>query len=597
MKIISTLFYALFVTFVVGIAGLLAGSMLPIPQNIELKIVKSGSMEPAIPTGSLVVVKPQAAYTVGDVITFGADTKTEIPTTHRIISIMGEGQSRTYTTKGDANEEQDSKQTPHRDIIGRVMFHAPYVGFILDFARQPIGFTLLIAIPAGLVILEEILSIFKEIGKGRRRKKGDIDGAGGGSDAHDASNVHMRTVYAKRRVMDEIFVPMLLELREARAALSTRKDALRQALAGDAYGTSTALVLGLIFFSFTMSGAAGGTIAYFQDIERSVNNLFRAGEWAPLSNPQDIVLNEFLPNPDGIAYGFDFGNDASNMPQGEWIELFNNGDQAVDVLGWYMTDASGGVGNTHAVITAGNTQPATTIIPPGGWLVVYLNKPSLNNTTDEIYLYTSTSSGSVLIDQVAYDQSAFCFLEPTPTDENSTTSPSGTPGNGNSADCNQALVPPNKSYARIPDGTGAWVDPIPTPGTPNIPEPQAASASFVASSNEGEGDVLGESIESSDEEGNEESNTSEASSGDASSESEGSSEGQREFGEQGTAEETTAPENMQGSNENANELTPSEIPSSPEEEPASPPAEIPIEDMPAAAEESAPGPESVPSVE
>ena len=31
-------------------------------------------------------------------------------------------------------------------------------------------------------------------------------------------------------------------------------------------------------------------------------------------------------------------------------------------------------------------------------------------------------------------------------------------------------VPADKSYARIPDGTGDWVDPIPTPGAPNVLE-------------------------------------------------------------------------------------------------------------------------------
>jgi len=30
-----------------------------------------------------------------------------------------------------------------------------------------------------------------------------------------------------------------------------------------------------------------------------------------------------------------------------------------------------------------------------------------------------------------------------------------------------SVVPENKSYARIPDGTGGWVDPYPTPGAPN----------------------------------------------------------------------------------------------------------------------------------
>jgi len=33
----------------------------------------------------------------------------------------------------------------------------------------------------------------------------------------------------------------------------------------------------------------------------------------------DVVLNEFLPNPDGI-----FGDDGDDAPFGEWIELYNN---------------------------------------------------------------------------------------------------------------------------------------------------------------------------------------------------------------------------------------------------------------------------------
>src|SRR3990167_3351690 len=102
MKIISTIFYTIFVALVVGISGLLLGSMLPIPGNIEVKIVKSGSMEPAIPTGSVVMVRPSVSYAVGDVITFGKDTKTDIPTTHRIVAMNADN---TFTVKGDANEE------------------------------------------------------------------------------------------------------------------------------------------------------------------------------------------------------------------------------------------------------------------------------------------------------------------------------------------------------------------------------------------------------------------------------------------------------------------------------------------------------------
>ncbi len=169
-----------------------------------------------------------------------------------------------------------------------------------------------------------------------------------------------------------------------------------------------------------------------------------------------VVLNEFLPHPDGIAYGFDFGNDSSDMPQGEWIELYNNSDESIDLDGWYIWDASGSEDN-KVYINEENTAPATTTIAGNDWLVVYMNKAVFNNTGDSVRLY---NADNVLIDSHDYDVSDFCEIEPTPGDENSTDATGG--------DCGD--VPPNKSYARIPDGIGEWVDPIPTPGGTNVLE-------------------------------------------------------------------------------------------------------------------------------
>ena len=91
-------------------------------------------------------------------------------------------------------------------------------------------------------------------------------------------------------------------------------------------------------------------------------------------------------------------------------------------------------------------------------MVVYDNSNfSLNNTGDTIKLFDSSDN---LIDFYTYTGHDYCQLEPTPGDENSDTTGDGS--------CGQ--VPPNKSYARIPDGIGAWVDPIPTPGAPNVVE-------------------------------------------------------------------------------------------------------------------------------
>jgi signal peptidase len=173
MKILGEIAYGLFVTLLVGVAALLLVTLLPITGNAEIKIVKSGSMEPTIPTGSIVVVMPSQSYKVGDVITFGKDTKTQIPTTHRIIAERREGNKTYFTTQGDANEEQDPREVMASEVIGKVLVHVPYAGYILDFARQPVGFALLIGLPALMIVFDESVNIYREVVKLRRRRRGE----------------------------------------------------------------------------------------------------------------------------------------------------------------------------------------------------------------------------------------------------------------------------------------------------------------------------------------------------------------------------------------------------------------------------------------
>ena len=169
MKVLFNTLHYLLITAVVVIAMLLLATLLPLPGDFKVKIVQSGSMEPAIKTGSIVIDKAEAAYNVGDVVTFGADTKTRVPTTHRIVAI-GDGPNPVYTTKGDANDAPDEVNTHLADIHGRVVFTLPYAGYVLDFARKPLGFALLVGLPAALIILDELAKIIREVGVLRRRK-------------------------------------------------------------------------------------------------------------------------------------------------------------------------------------------------------------------------------------------------------------------------------------------------------------------------------------------------------------------------------------------------------------------------------------------
>jgi signal peptidase len=170
MKTIFNGLYYLFTACIVGIALLLILSMVPVPGNIKVKIVKSGSMEPTIKTGGLVIVMPSSSYEVGDIITFGKDTKTQIPTTHRIIEKEGQGSLEVFKTKGDANDSEDPAPARVGDVQGKVIFTLPYLGYILDFAKKPLGFALLVGIPALLIIFDEIAKILNEV-KNLKRKK------------------------------------------------------------------------------------------------------------------------------------------------------------------------------------------------------------------------------------------------------------------------------------------------------------------------------------------------------------------------------------------------------------------------------------------
>jgi signal peptidase I len=170
MRILFNIIYYLFIVAIIVVALLLLTTLVPVPGNFKAKVVKSGSMEPSIPTGGLVFIHPSALYEVGDVITFGKDTKTQIPTTHRIIEISGEGPSTVFTTKGDANEDPDPTVTRFSDVEGKVIFRVPYLGYVLDFARKPLGFILLVGLPAIIIILDEIGKIIKEMKAIRRRK-------------------------------------------------------------------------------------------------------------------------------------------------------------------------------------------------------------------------------------------------------------------------------------------------------------------------------------------------------------------------------------------------------------------------------------------
>ena len=169
--IFNTVYYLLF-TAIVALALLLVTSFFPFDNWYQVKVVLSGSMEPVIHTGSVVVIKPAPAYGVGDVITFGRDTRNQIPVTHRIVGEVNPSLNDTnFITKGDANGDADSGSVSPDEIIGKVFFTVPYVGYLLEFTKTKIGFITLVVVPGILIALGELLKIVSEFWRIRRERK------------------------------------------------------------------------------------------------------------------------------------------------------------------------------------------------------------------------------------------------------------------------------------------------------------------------------------------------------------------------------------------------------------------------------------------
>lgn len=124
-------------------ANSLVGEKLPMPFGTGAAVVLSGSMEPALSVGDLIVVQKAESYSPGDVVVFAQQGSLVV---HRIVDIT-DGM---VTTRGDANNAND-RPVAFADLRGKVSFHIPGLGHLVTFLKSPIGTIGLIAAAIALV--------------------------------------------------------------------------------------------------------------------------------------------------------------------------------------------------------------------------------------------------------------------------------------------------------------------------------------------------------------------------------------------------------------------------------------------------------------
>ena len=148
--------------------------LMPIVFSGSLAIVRSSSMEPAMPAGALALMVPvdPEMVKVGDIITFQPPWDIDVTVSHRVIDIQRNGQL-LFDTKGDALEESDPFFVPAEQVHGKVIFNVPYLGFtvnyVLDYVRTWIGFALLVAVPSLILIGSTISDASRATNRRHRR--------------------------------------------------------------------------------------------------------------------------------------------------------------------------------------------------------------------------------------------------------------------------------------------------------------------------------------------------------------------------------------------------------------------------------------------
>lgn len=172
--VLTVIFFVL-----ITIALIAFSSRFNLPGGFRAYSVLTGSMEPVIQTGSLIITKfPTSTNQINknDVITFEEPGFENKFITHRVSQVVNSNPGVAYKTKGDANESEDPWIITYGRIKGIYTAHIPYAGSLLEFIKSPVGIIIFIIIPVLLIVTDETKNLISavadvKIEKERKRKE------------------------------------------------------------------------------------------------------------------------------------------------------------------------------------------------------------------------------------------------------------------------------------------------------------------------------------------------------------------------------------------------------------------------------------------
>ncbi len=138
-----------------------------LPGGYRPLVVLSGSMEPAMPVGSIVLTKsvePDRVET-GDIITFALTSdmtgRSQPFATHRVAQVIDGKTGRSFVTKGDANSVRDAIPVQAGHLVGKVVLIVPFVGYLTRFVQSSLGLILMILLPGAILVIWEGIDLVR----------------------------------------------------------------------------------------------------------------------------------------------------------------------------------------------------------------------------------------------------------------------------------------------------------------------------------------------------------------------------------------------------------------------------------------------------
>lgn len=120
-------------------------------------VVSGRSMEPSIPSGSLVLLdaRDPTEIAVGDVVTRRTASGTLV--THRVVRVAQIEGVAHFETRGDASGSADPVLAAPGEIAGTVALHLPVAGYVIAYLRQPTGILSVLGLLLTLLLAANLL--------------------------------------------------------------------------------------------------------------------------------------------------------------------------------------------------------------------------------------------------------------------------------------------------------------------------------------------------------------------------------------------------------------------------------------------------------